>query len=271
MISEPDEQQWNEPRALTLSFLASLAVNILAWALVIWLYGVRFTLPIHEPSERDFLVTSSSVRIEHRTVPQPHSEVAQPRPQQPQPEREAVRPRAEQPRPQARPTEIARIVERATPQPTLQKRSQTTNLQSELQEQQQQFEREAQQLNAARAPLSIATVEPGRAPSADHPYKVDLPGMESQKTGNGVLDPIRSWRDGGLDCYYGRYTWVYAGGGTESAIIPWPFCYRPERDPIVAGVRRIPFPLPMAGYRLPPGTVLDPIEKEIYEQWLASQ
>jgi hypothetical protein len=33
----------------------------------------------------------------------------------------------------------------------------------------------------------------------------------------------------------------------------------------------MPFPLPLAGYRLPPGTDLPPIEKDVYARWISEQ
>lgn len=276
MISEPDEQQRNERAALVLSAVASALVNLAVWILTVWLYGIQLHVPLPSPKERVFQVSSTSIRIERRTVPQvaPPQSVPAASSHAVQPQRQAPpKSRIAPPQPKPRPTELARVTTRGTPVPRADRSKKApASLSEQLAQQEQAFAREAQALNASRAPLSAATEDPHAHAAAEHPFTINVPGMQvARGPGSGILEPLRLWHDHGYNCYYGRYTWTYPGGGTESANIPWPFCYAPERDPLALGIREIPFPLPPPGYRIPPGTELNPIEKEIYERWLMAQ
>ncbi|MBV8148071.1 MAG: hypothetical protein JO092_03155, partial [Candidatus Eremiobacteraeota bacterium] len=154
----------DERPALVLSLVASIAINLLLWMLVIW--GSAIQLHLRPAIEKpELIVSSSSIRLERRTVPQPRSaqQQEQMRPQHAVTPKQQQMPRQERvakPQPQVRPTEIAREVPQATPQPRVHRAThEATSLQSQLAQQEQMFAREAQQLNASRS-LSIATSPP---------------------------------------------------------------------------------------------------------------
>ncbi len=270
MITERDDEPSHDRTAMVWSLLVSLVFNAGVWALILWGVRERHLMPPERAREQEFIVSSSSLRIERRDVPLPAHKPAQTasvsRPRaQAHPRRVAV------PHHEAKPQEISREVPRAASQPRAHANAQQT-LQEQLAQQETMFEQEARQMNANRAPLSAATMDPNRSPSSIHAYQVDLPGLPRRTDdGEGYFTKLQSWHDRGMNCYYGRYDWDYPEGGTESANIPWPFCFSPERDPVAAGVRTFPFPLPLSGYRLPSGTILEPIEKRVYDSWIAHQ
>ncbi len=215
-------------------------------------------------AEQPELLTSTSiVHMERRPVPVPKQAVGQPEvPTLPRP---AAVPAAAAPKtpptPQASPRPTAARVDR-----------QATTLSETLARQQAAFQRETQAINANRVPLSNATIDPNNSPRSQQTYKMDFSGLPHETgPGYGYLTPVQSWTDRGLDCYYGHYDWEYPSGGTESANIPWAFCYTPREDPIPRGLRQFPFPLPLPGYRLPAGTQLEPVEKHVYQLWLSTQ
>lgn len=271
MITESDGEQRNERGAFVLSLLASLVLNLAVWMLAIWGAGVQLKLPITEIKEPELIVSSSSIRIEHRTVPQPVS--AHAKAVRPQPKAAAAHPviqHAPVPVPQARPTEIARIVPHASPQPhPARARSASTSLQQQLAQQEQMFAREAQSLNAARSPLSVATSGPV-APSSKQISWLDTSGRaEQRETVEALLEPLpgHHWIADGMSCYYVHYFAQYGGGGTEEGNIPWPLCYPVGHDAMLPLDRshRLPIPKPPAGYVLPPGTTLQPLLDAIYK------
>jgi len=88
--------------------------------------------------------------------------------------------------------------------------------------------------------------------------------------GNGTITPVRSWQEARQDCYFGRYTYAYPGGVTESGDILWPFCYDQGADPFKQQPHPIAFPLPPAGFKLPAGAQMQPIERLVYEKWAAA-
>jgi hypothetical protein len=274
MISEADDAQETSDDRTTLvwSLLVSGFFNLMVWMLISW--GLFSHLhAIVKQHEEPFMVVSSSLRIEqkNRPVPQQPQQQPQPQQQQQQPEHEKAQHPTKQP--QAQPTEIARLQPQAPPQPrSAPKRSQGT-LAEQLAQQEAAFAHEAQQINAAHGPISVATIDPSQRQSATKSFQMNfsgVPGLEGK--GEGFLTPLQRWIGGdGRHCYYGRYNWIYPTGGTEIANIPWPFCFPPTDDPIARGLREFPFPLPLTGYRLPPNTYLYPIEKEVYEGWLSAQ
>jgi hypothetical protein len=215
--------------------------------------------------EETFTVSSSSIRIERKTVPKPHPR-SKPVQQPPPPQKQTAT-AVHQP-PAAR-QEIARENPQAPPQPQRVHREAT--LAETLAQQEKAFAHESQTMHANNNPYSIATIDPNQRVASEHPFHMDISGSHISSHGEGYLDPLQRWKDHGFDCYYGHYTWYYPEGGTEEANIPWAFCYAPLRDPILAGLHQFPFPLPLPGYRLPPGTSLEPIEKETYEAWLSQQ
>jgi len=143
-------------------------------------------------------------------------------------------------------------------------------LESQLNRDRAQFARKVAQLNASNDPHAIATIDPASQESATKSYAFEVPSaLRGEEHGNGLISPTTSWRDHGLDCYYGRYEYTYPDGAEESGAIAWPFCYEPGADPFKEPPHPMPFPPPLVGYVLPAGTYLPPIEQDFYEHWAA--
>lgn len=141
---------------------------------------------------------------------------------------------------------------------------------SQLERDQAGFAREVAQLNAQNDPHAIPTIDPAARQSATKSYAFNIPSsMRGDEHGNGIITPTRSWREGGLDCYYGRYEYTYPDGAMESGNIVWPFCFEPRSDPFRQPPHPIPFPLPLIGFKLPADADMPPIEKQVYREWAA--
>jgi hypothetical protein len=163
--------------------------------------------------------------------------------------------------------ELARESPEAPPQPPKQRSKPET---SALSHDRQAFADEVAQLNKGNDPHAIPTIDPSSAQPASKSYSFDAHSTEGSDNGNGIIYPVKSWHDGGQDCYYARYTYTYASGAMEDGNIAWPVCFDPAHDPFHLPPHPMPFPLPIAGYVLPPGTELPPLEKLVYDQWAAS-
>ena len=123
---------------------------------------------------------------------------------------------------------------------------------SKIERDQAGFAREVAQLNKQNDPHAIPTIDPGSQESATKNYAFTVPSaLRGSEHGNGFITPTRRWRDNGLDCYYGRYEFTYPDGSMEDGEIVWPFCYYPGADPFTQPPHRIPFPFPLAGFKLP--------------------
>lgn len=155
----------------------------------------------------------------------------------------------------------------ATPAP-LQRR---ISVPSKIERDEAGYAKEVAQLNSQDDPHAIPTIDPGRREASSKRYAFDVPSsLRGDEHGNGLITPTQRWRDNGRNCYYGRYSFTYPDGSEEDGDIVWPFCYEPGLDPFRLPPHEIPFPLPLPGYRLPPDTQLPPIEKSVYQQWIAS-
>ncbi len=278
MISEADFENLRtyirDRNIMMWSLVVSVPLTLLLWMLLTWRLLMHLAGVGAHKTPEVFMVSSSSLRIEHRQQPlpeQPHQQPQPPAHTQPRPA--AAPKRAPVPVPRSQPTELARNVPKAPPQPpSSNRRTHQATLAERLAQQEVAFSREAQQINADHAPLSIATANPAIHDAAEQQYHMNFSGdRELQGRGEGYLDALRRWTDGGMHCYYGRYYWTYPTGGMEVADIPWAFCFPPNADPIARGVHEFPFPLPLTGYRVPPGTQLQPIEAEVYKYWLSTQ
>jgi hypothetical protein len=280
MITEADSlQEPSDDRATFVwAMLVSGFINLMLWMVIAWGVALRMQAiqVAQQRPEETFMVSSSSIHIAQRSHPVPREDKPSPldahksTPEQPK----AAKHEAATPQPSAAPTELARIVPNAPPQPkSAPKKQNQGSLAEQLAQQQIAFQREAQQLNSHNAPLSIATIDPAQRESATKQYRMNFSGnQELAGKGEGFLIPLQRWiGDNGNHCYYGKYYWLYPTGGTEVANIPWPFCFLPGNDPIARGIRQFPFPLPPSGYQLPAGTYLYPIEKDVYQFWLAQQ
>lgn len=162
--------------------------------------------------------------------------------------------------------ELAReVTVHATPQPP-----QRHTPSSSLARDEAGFAREVAQLNAANAAHAAPTIDPATRGPSMKSYSFSPPSsMHGQDSGNGLIVPVRRWRQGDENCYYGRYEFTYPSGAEESGDIVWPFCFEAAADPFKQPPHLIPFPLPLPGYRLPAGVTLPPIEKSVYAQWAA--
>jgi hypothetical protein len=133
------------------------------------------------------------------------------------------------------------------------------------------FAREVAQLNQQNDPHVIPTIDPSERESSTKSYAFNIPSsMRGDEHGNGIITPVQSWHEHGLDCYYGRYEYTYPDGATESGNIVWPFCFDPGSDPFKEPPHPIPFPLPLVGFKLPADAQLPPIEKQVYQDWAAA-
>lgn len=160
-----------------------------------------------------------------------------------------------------------RVTFAATPAP-LQRRP---SVPSKIERDEAGYAKEVAQLNAQNDPRAIPTIEPGRREPSSKQYAFNVPAsLRGDEHGNGIITPTRHWHDNGRDCYYGRYEFTYPDGSEEYGDIAWPFCYEPALDPFKLPPHEIPFPLPLQGYRLPAETQLPPIEKSVYQQWVAA-
>ena len=264
MISENDEIQRERDRAnLAWAILLALPLTFLQWMFLAWLLAhnpsqLKALLHAGQPPE---LVTSTSIiHMDKRPIPVPNQNITRPQvpviprpPEQPQKSQRSE----QQASPKAEPTELAREVPNAPPQTQPAKARQQASLSEVLAQQEAAFAREAQQMNANRAPLSVATIDPNNSPRSDQTYHMDFSGLpHANSHGEGIITSTRAWRDHGYDCYYGHYTYQYPDGSTEEGNIPWPFCFAPSVDPLLRPGSRFPMPFPVAGYRLPPGTPL---------------
>jgi hypothetical protein len=161
--------------------------------------------------------------------------------------------------------ELAKETPHAPPQPPA--RPHTVAV-TPLQRDQENFAKEVAQLNKSDDPHAIPTIDPASAGESTKSYRFDFSrGASGDEHGDGVITPLQSWHDRGLDCYYARYEYTYPSGETEDGEIVWPICYTPDEDPFPHGRHRIPFPLPEPGYKLPAGTDLPPLEKYFYDAW----
>jgi hypothetical protein len=142
---------------------------------------------------------------------------------------------------------------------------------SQLERDQSGFAHEVAQLNRQNDPHAIPTIDPAARQSSTKNYAFNVPSaLRGDEHGNGIITPTESWKENGLDCYYGRYEFTYPDGATESGDIVWPFCFDPGTDPFKQPPHPIPFPLPLIGFKLPPDAALPPIEKQVYHDWQAA-
>ena len=197
----------------------------------------------------DIVVTSTSLRLERRTAPEPHPA---PRPltiapskavpQKTQLQRSVVVPRRlvfaphVTPRPEAtnaqRPLSGSPALSRAT-----------------LERQERQYEKVIAQAKADNNPLAV----PSSTPAAYKPYRMSFNGSDNPlRSGQGILYPVKSWKQDGYNYYYVDYTMVFADGARDQGHVPWPIRYKPNEDPFALHYRgRFPLPAPLPDYVLP--------------------
>ncbi|MGD0966821.1 MAG: hypothetical protein ABR949_00930 [Candidatus Aquilonibacter sp.] len=279
MITERDDQlERNDDRAtLVWSLLVSGFANLMAWMVLAWVIAFRthaMAVAQAQPLET-FVVTSSSMNIAKRTQPvpaQPNQRVdaqRQPQQQQPKPKEPA---KQATPKPQAQPTELARITPNGTPQPhSAPKKQAQGTLAEELAQQEVAFQHEAQQINAQHSVLSVATIDPNQRASSQQPFQMNMSGVPGiSHHGEGYITPGDRHYAPGLHCYAGgTYSYQYPNGQMEEGEIPWLFCYPANHDPFIGShMLAMPFPA-QPGYRLPPGTQLQPQARQAYQEFLS--
>ncbi|MHB8147921.1 MAG: hypothetical protein ACYDGM_11770 [Vulcanimicrobiaceae bacterium] len=258
-------------RVLLWALFCSAALHAILIPLLLWLSGWHFFMP--RPQNREFVVSSTSVRIEHRTIPRPESAAGRhPAHSTPKSRPSSQRPLPKTVAPQPQPHELAREVPNAPPQPPRRRRaaSRQETLAQQLAQQQQTFSKEVAQLNAGNNPHSIATIAP-QPPSADERSYYDLNGKtRPQDRVMVLLTPLQHWIAGAASCYYVRYAAEFSSGGSDDGNIPWPVCYPRSDDPIAKappgmGSFPVPVPVPPHNYVLPKGTYLTPLLQQIYD------
>ena len=239
-------------RILAIAIVLSIAIHFVVGPLL-----SRFHVMQPPENSNDFVVTSTSLRIARKAVPEPH-----PRPQP------HVRP---QPQVVPRRTVAQTIVAPkllSTPQPRgVQPRAVPTIDRVTLDRQQQQYERTIAQAKSDNNPLAV----PSSTPAAYKRYTLSFAGINSHllHAGEGVLYPTKSWQQDGYNYYYVDYTVVFADGTHDEGHVPWPIRYRPGEDPFVLHYQHFPLPAPLPGYVLPQSELplnrtLRPYFPEIY-------
>lgn len=270
MISEERAQERGS-KTLLWAFLVSILIHAIVLPAAFWSWARSVRLS-QQPPKREWVISSTAVRIERRIVPQRRSVPTQARPQPPPPQ-----PRPVPPRPQVRPQpvrpaaprqEIARAAPTAPPQSA--KRPEHTaapSLESQLQRQEQTFSQEVARLHERNNPLSIAA--PREPPAATYRRTYfDVPGHSHREEVEALLLPLRHWRTSEMSCYYVRYIAQFTSGGSEDGVIPWPVCYPADDDAMAYPPypHDLPIPLPQRDYVLPAGTYLTPLLREIYDR-----
>ena len=241
-------------RTLAWSVLVSAVIHVVVLSLIFYALA-RMITSSQGASEQVSETTAISIdaRIKPKPIPKPH-------------ERRPVRVAPPPPAPTRH--ELAKIAVDATPQPP--ERPHVTIV-SSIQHDRLSFANEVAQLNAHNNPHVIATIDPASAQASSKSYAFEPSRAgDSDAHGDGIITPMRSWQEHGMDCYYARYEYTYASGASEEGRIPWPVCFDPASDPFHQPPHQMPFPLPLAGYTLPPGIYMPPLEKAIYEEWAAS-
>ena len=241
-------------RALFWSAVASAAIHFIVLTLLLAAIARLFiTKGARETVAQTEIVTIKKAELPTPTPVRPHK--AKPVLQH------ASAPALTPPRELARPTTA----------PAPRQPPQAPHIPSRIERDQAGFAREVAQLNQQNDPHAIPTIDPASRESATKTYSFDVPSsMRGDEHGNGIITPTRSWRENGLDCYYGRYEFTYPDGATESGDIVWPFCFDPGTDPFKQPPHPIPFPLPIVGFKLPPDAQMPPIERQVYQQWAAA-
>lgn len=269
MISEERDQE-RGAKTLLWAFLASILIHVLVLPVAFWSW-TRSVLVSQQPKQREWVVSSTAVRIERRIVPQRRNRPAPPQPRPAPPQPQAVPPRPPR-QPQARPAaarqEIARLAPTAPPQPEKRPdRSVQPSLESQLEAQRQTFSQEVARLREQNNPLSLAAPHEPPASAYRRTY-FDVPGHSRREAVEAILLPLRHWRVNDMSCYYVRYIAQFTSGGSEDGVIPWPVCY-PVNDDVMMNPpypHDLPIPIPQRDYVLPAGTYLTPLLKSIYDR-----
>jgi hypothetical protein len=281
--------RWRADRALLVALVLSLILHFSGAAL----YGlfarelVRLHLAAPHPQPTEQIVTiSSAITFDRRSrpvitpavKPRPVARIAQ---RQVTPSLPKVHIAVPQYKPEAvlKP-ELSRTVPHTVPQATPVPKSVRVAF-----EPQHQPERAAQTSGAATlTPQQLAQLNadfsktisqarslenplraPDRPPVSQTRYRLQFAGA----TGTlGLCEgrwwPIKNWQEGSFDYYYAAYECVWPDGTYEDGGVPWPLSYPASRDPLVYPLEEeIPLPGPPNGWRLPPGTRVGKLMRDI--------
>lgn len=268
MISEERDDE-RGARNLLWAFLASIVIHALLLPAAFWTWTRSVALS-QQPPQREWVISSTAVRIERRTIPQRRSFPRPPQPVvPPQPQPIPPRPQTQpQPRPATPRQEIARIAPTAPPQPEKRpERTPAPSLESRLERQQETFSQEVARLHEQNNPLSIAAPHEPPAAAYRRTY-FDVPGHSHREEIEALLIPMRHWFASDMSCYYVRYIAQFTSGSSEDGVIPWPVCYPAGNDAMANPPypHDLPIPLPQRDYVLPAGTYLTPLLKSIYDR-----
>lgn len=270
MITEERDRE-RGAKTLLWAFAASILIHALVLPAAFWSW-TRSVLLSQQPRQHEWVVSSTAVRIERRTVPQRRNRPTPPQPLPVPPQPQPVPPQPPRPPQPARPAaprpEIARISPTAPPQPNKSaERVAEPSLQSRLEQQEQTFSQVVARLNEQNNPLSIAATREPPAATYRRTY-FDVPGHSRREAVEALLLPLRHWRSNNMSCYYVRYIAQFTSGGSEDGVIPWPVCY-PVSDDVMVNPpypHDLPIPLPQRDYVLPSGTYLTPLLRSIYDR-----
>lgn len=243
-------------RVLLWCLAFSIAFHFLIVPLIVSLLGFHHSAkPVQEAV---YQTRSSSLEIARRpprprpaSIPQPPTP---PHPAAPAKTAQSIQQAQRPERQQAQRREVARIEPRAHVSAP---RISSSGI--DFAQQQAAFERTIAQLRRESNPVSSAA-RAVQTPSAPRRYTYDFSGsFGSSPHAEGVLTPVKSWRDGPYDYYYVEYSVQYADGTTETGYVPWPIRYLPQRDPFLQHWEHFPLPVPLPDFRLPAGTDLHPL------------
>ncbi|MFN2528290.1 MAG: hypothetical protein ABR584_06185 [Candidatus Baltobacteraceae bacterium] len=200
----------------------------------------------------EFVVTSSAVKLERHLTPQPQAQKKS-RIQHPQTQRQRIRQQIITPRMRVeltpRPHELARLDPKAVEHQPLAPKEQSAQQQSQSRQEQQEFEKAIAQAKAEGNPLKVAPA-PAAAPRR---YALEFNGKNNPlQSGEGILYPRKTYKEGAETCYYVDYTMVFSDGARDEGHVPWPICYTTKGDPFLNHFEHFPLPSPRPGYVLPP-------------------
>lgn len=270
MISESTR---HERRSALFAWALTLSLLLHALLLPALLWVAKAHVPwLRTRTQPRIFVVSSSTRIEHRTVAQrprpPHRNARAARAARPVPPRPQRRPQQEVAvAPPAR-RELTQPTPSASPMPQPRRSAGPQTLTQQLAREQAMYQREVAQLRERDNPLSVATIPPRPASAYRREY-LDISGINSRTVRDeGIVTPMRRWREGDLHCYYARYSIAFGNGGSESGYIPWPLCYPPDHDVLSLPTGdRVPTIdlIPAADYVVPSGTYLTPFLQWLYD------
>ncbi len=226
-------------RVLIIAIVFSTAIHFMLGPLL-----ARWRMTQGVPDQ--LVAVSTSIRLEHRTKPQPHVFIKR-QPSQPQrhvePHLRALRQQIVVPRMRhyAQATPVPPVVQQQ-PQPEPQQHT-------AVERQTRQFEKAIAEAKAAEDLLRVAPA----TPEAPKHYSADMEGRDNPlRSGEGLLIPVKSWKEGGYNYYYVDYTVVFSDGTRDAGRVPWPIRYLPKDDPFANDYHgKIPLPAPLPGYALP--------------------